>query len=390
MLPLSARSTFSSHENALTRAVLAARRAGRTLLDLTASNPTTVGFAWQAEQLWHTLEHAEAVHYAPEPFGLREARASIAQDLRAQGFEVPVAQIMLTASTSEAYGYLFKLLCDPGDVVLVPTPSYPLLDVVSKLEGVRLQPYRLRYDGEWHVDPSVLALAKQSDARAIVTVHPNNPTGSFLKASELSLLAECGLPILSDEVFAEYPLTHDPRRVKSALEAQDVPVFRLSGLSKSLALPQLKLAYTAFTGPRDFVEAARVRLEHIADTYLSPSTPVQLALGALLAHGPRVRREIARRCQHNLQTLKACVGTSSPLTLLRVEGGFYAIVRLPEVLDEEQWALTLLAEDDVITQPGYFYDLAPGAHLVLSLITPEDTFRAGVERLCARALALTA
>lgn len=381
----SARSRVSHDVNAITRALEARRARGRGHLDLTESNPTTVGLGWESDALWGALHDPRAVTYAPEPFGSVEARRAISDHLVRQGYPVPPEQVLLTASTSEAYGYLFKLLCDPGDSVLVPAPSYPLLDVLADLEGVRLIRYPLAYDGEWHVDLGALAQLREANTRAVVTVHPNNPTGSFLKQEELAQLAALGLPILSDEVFSDYAHPEGARRVPSALAAGSTTlVFRLGGLSKALALPQLKLAWTAIDGPEALVREALARLSHIADAYLSPGTPVQLALPRLLERAPEIQARILSRVQSNLRTLRTLCPRGAAAEALRVEGGWYAIVRLPGVLDEEAWVLTLLERDDVLVQPGFFYDMHRGTHVVLSLITPEDTFERGVRRLVAR------
>lgn len=384
MDPFSARTRFATEENALTRAVTTARAMNRELWDLTPSNPTELGLSPAREAIAAALTREDVSRYAPEPFGLLEARRAISADCTRRGLSVPAEQILLTSSTSEAYGYLFKLLCDPGDAVLVPAPSYPLLDVLAVLENVRLVPYRLQYDGEWHLDRTLIALAKDSGARAVVTVHPNNPTGSFLKRSELAILAECGLPVLSDEVFASYDLSQDPDRVQSLLELTECLVFAMGGLSKALALPQLKLAWTACSGPAPLVKTALDRLAHIADAYLSPSTPVQRALPHLLAHAPDIGANILARCERNLQTLRLLCASESALSLLRVEGGWYAIVRVPALMDEEAWCLSLLGEEGVLCQPGYFYELSGGAHLVLSLITQENVFAEGVSRMVRR------
>ncbi len=384
----SRRTRLDIAENALTRAVSAARARGHDLLDLSDSNPTRVGLSLEAASVNRALSDARVGQYAPQPFGLLEARAALSHLHASRGLAIAPEDIMLTSSTSEAYGYLFKLLCDPGDAVLVPAPSYPLLDVLAELENVRIIPYYLRYDGEWHLDRSLVALAQSTGARAIIAVHPNNPTGSFTKRAELAILAECGLPVVSDEVFGDYAFAPDARRAPSLLELEDTLVFSMGGLSKALLLPQLKLAWTSMQGPRAKREAVRARLEHIADAYLSPSISVQLGLARLLAHGPALQARARERCMRNLTALKAACGPDAGLTVLSVEGGWYAILRLPHVLEDEAWALCLLDKDHVITQPGYLYELGRGAHLVLSLITPEPVFSAGALRIASRARAV--
>ncbi len=388
MAPFSARSRFPTHPNRLNAALARARAAGQSICDLTESNPTHTGLAPSASELLPLLQTPQVARYQPEPFGLASARRAIAVDLAGRGFAVPDVNIMLSASTSEAYGFLFKLLCDPGDSVLVPAPSYPLFDVLAQLEQVRLVPYRLAYDGEWHLDSAALRSALEPRTRAVITVHPNNPTGSFLKRGELNELAALGLPIVSDEVFADYALREDTERAASALEiGERALVFCLGGLSKACALPQLKLAWTVMAGPAAQVAAARDRLEHIADAYLSPGTQVQLALPALWAARASTRPRVLERGRANRAELRRAVHASAA-DVLRVEGGWYAIVRVPAVLSDEEWALTLLERDGVLVQPGYYYELTHGAHLVLSLICGETAFANGAARLAARVRAL--
>jgi alanine-synthesizing transaminase len=266
----------------------------------------------------------------------------------------------------------------------VPSPSYPLFDVLAQLENIALIPYRIDYDGEWHIDADALRAA-HNGARAVITVHPNNPTGSFLKRDELQALSQLGIPIISDEVFADYALTNDPRRAVSALEAAaDTLVFRLGGLSKSCALPQLKLAWTTIAGPGS--EEAIERLEHIADAYLSPGIPVQRALPQLLTLGPAIRAPILQRIRTNLAQLSAALA-DTPASVLKVEGGWYAILRVPNTRDDEGWALELLERDHLIVQPGYYYELRDGVHLVLSLIVDPREFAEAMPKLKARLLA---
>lgn len=388
MDPFSRRTRFEANENALSQALTRARAGGAQLYDLSVSNVTEVGLALDSHAVIAALNDPALASYVAEPFGLLSARKALSERERKRGFAITPEQIMLTASTSEAYGFLFKLLCDPGDAVLVPTPSYPLLDVLAALEGVRLVPYHLQYDGEWHLDRSIISLAREHAARAVVIVHPNNPTGSFLKRSELAILAECALPILSDEVFSDYALAPDEERAVSALELDERLVFCLGGLSKALGLPQMKLAWTLIRGPQAQVEEASARLAHIADSYLSPGTPVQRALPRLLTQEVAIQERIRARCARNLSVLQARCTRESGMSVLRVEGGWYAIVRLPQVLDDEAWALLLLEQDGVITQPGYFYGMGHGAHLVLSLITKEPVFSEGVARLVSRVSSL--
>lgn len=375
------RSDFERTINALTTDVLARRASGRPLLDLTRSNPTDpdLAFPYDAEAIRAALADDGALRYAPEPFGLEAARAAASASLPSP----PGAdRIFLTASTSEAYAYLFKLLCDPGDAVLVPEPSYPLFEHLARLEGVRLAPYRLAYDGAWHVDHDSVRAAAAGGARAVIVVSPNNPTGSFLKRDELARLSELGLPIVSDEVFAEYALMADQTRARTARESDRVLTFSMGGLSKSCGLPQMKLAWTAVTGPAADVEEALARLEIIGDAYLSASAPVQVALPTLLSVGSVTRDAIRDRARRNVTAIGATLaGAASPATLLRVEGGWTACVRLPKTRGEDAWVRGLLAEEGVLVQPGAYYDFAEEPMIVLSLLTAPRDLDEGLTRL---------
>lgn len=376
----STRSAFERRPNRLQRAREAALRDGRTLIDLTLSNPTDAGLP-RFERAIAALAHHGAHRYEPEPFGMHSARVAVSAWMAAQGIPVEPERIVLTASTSEAYSYLFKLLCDPGDAVLVPAPSYPLLSHLARLESVQLLHYPLRYDGHWHAPVAEAHALTGERVRAITAVHPNNPTGSFLKRSELAELMALGLPLISDEVFAPYPLCADDERIPGALASDAGLVFSLHGLSKLAGLPQLKLAWLCVGGPAALAEEACARLELIADGFLSPGTPVQLALPEILAtHGP-FTQAICERAAANLARLHGLV-RGSAVDALRVEGGWYAVLRLPAIFDDEAWALALLRSADVWVQPGHFYDFAASPpHLVIGLLCPTDAFERGVTRL---------
>ncbi|HTQ47612.1 MAG TPA: pyridoxal phosphate-dependent aminotransferase [Polyangiaceae bacterium] len=374
----SSRSSFDLAPNRLALALARARQEERAILDLTESNPTRAGLPYARATILEALASPDALLYEPSPFGLWSAREVVAREL-----EVDPARVLLTASTSEAYGFLFKLLCDPGDEVLVPVPSYPLFEHLARLEAVRAVPYRLAYDGRWHVDVDSLRSAVGPRTRAVVTVSPNNPTGSYLKHAELAALASLGLPIVSDEVFASYPLRDDPTRATTALEAQGTLVFSLGGLSKLAALPQMKLAWIVVGGDAPDVTDALARLEVLADAYLSVGTPVQHALPHLLASRVPAESAIQARTRTNLELLRSRVsGTAG--TLLDVEGGWYATLRVPATRSEEAWALELLEEDGVHVHPGHFFDFEHEAYLVLSLLTPEAIFAEGVGRVVTR------
>ncbi len=372
------------HPNALTVALDEARAAATPILDLTVSNPTRAGLPYDTSSIIAAFADPRMLDYAPEPFGHARAREAVAADLRTHGHAVDASRVMLTASTSEAYAFLFKLLCDPGDEVLVPQPSYPLFEHLASFECVTLVPYALAYDGEWHVDLDSVRRAIAPRTRAILLVSPNNPTGSYVKKDELAALAALGLPLVSDEVFARYSLIDDARRATSALDAEGALVFAMSGLSKLAALPQMKAAWTVVGGPELVAREAMARLELIADSFLSVSTPVQHALPALLASRRSAEEAIVRRTRENLARLRRAIPADSPASLLHVEGGWYATLRVPRTQSEESWALELLTKDGVYAHPGHFFDFRDEAHLIVSLLTLEAPFAEGVGRLLAR------
>lgn len=354
--------------------------------DLTGTNPTALGLVHPPEVYAALADPGNAV-YDPDPLGLPAARAAVSAYYAARGASCPIEQLCLLAGTSEGYAHLLAILCDPGDAVLVPRPGYPLLPLIADLARVRLVPYPLLYDGTWSIDLHGLerALAAAPRARAIVLVAPNNPTGNALAPDELAavdaLAAARGLAVLVDEVFFDYPLGH-VAQASPMLAACAAPTFVLSGLSKVAALPQIKLAWIAARGPAAPIAEAMRRLEIVADTFLTPSTPAQRAAPALLAAAPAIQRTILARARANLAALaRACEGTA--LTPLHVQAGWTALVRCPRILDEggRDWARELLAAG-VLTQPGELYELPD--HLALSLLTPEPVFVAGLARMTAR------
>ncbi|MDP9037143.1 MAG: pyridoxal phosphate-dependent aminotransferase [Myxococcota bacterium] len=381
----SSRSSFDLRLNRLAAALAEARASGRVVLDLTESNPTRASIPYDRGAILGALALPDSLRYDPSPFGLPAARAAVARDLGASGTPIDATRIVLTASTSEAYSFLFKLLADPGDEVLAPVPTYPLLEHLARLETVRLVPYRLVYDGAWHVDFDSMRAALSSRTRAIVLVNPNNPTGSYLKQGELDAIASLGVPLISDEVFARYPLHEGCSAPTSVLPGHAAPlVFALGGLSKLAALPQMKLAWIALGGATDRVDAALARLEIIADAFLSVGTPVQNALPALLASRGAATKAVIERTRSNLAHLHEAVARSA-VSVLAVEGGWYGILRLPKTRTEEDWVLTLLEKDSVHVHPGHFFDFEQEAYLVVSLLTPEAVFHEGIRRLVGRA-----
>ncbi len=387
----SARTRWDRTPNRLAALAARARASGRPLLDLTETNPTRAGLVAPPRVLeW--LARPAGLRYQPDPRGLASARQAVAADHARRGLDVDPEQVVLTASTSEAYAFLFKLLCDPGDAVAVPRPSYPLFEYLAGLEGVEVVPYPLRYDGEWHVGRGELEGALTPRTRAVVVVSPNNPTGSYLKRDEadglMAACAERGLAVVADEVFADFAWRADPRRVTSLAGRTEALTFALGGLSKSCGLPQLKLAWIAASGPAPVLDDALARLEIVADTYLSVASPVQEAAPEILRALPELQAPIRERIVANLSLLRERVAPVPVVTLLEPEGGWSAVLRVPAHHTEEEWCARLVEEDGVLVQPGYFFDFAGEAFLVLSLLTPRDAFADGVARLLARLGAL--
>jgi aspartate/methionine/tyrosine aminotransferase len=379
---LSDRTFVDDTPNELARALASARAAGRPVLDLTESNPTAAGIEYDERGILGALAQPGSLLYRPAPFGIPEARAAVAEHLSSPATTVDPDRVVLVASTSEAYAFLFKLLANPGDEVLVPRPSYPLIEHIARVESVHCVPYRLAYDGAWHVDlPSVRA-ARSPRTRAILVVQPNNPTGSSLSPEELDAVVAMGLPIVSDEVFSSYRFPGSPDS-PSVLESRAPLVFSLGGLSKVAGLPQVKLAWIAVGGESDRVAEALGRLEIVADTFLSVGTPVQLGARALLQTRTTAEQAIARRTLANLRRARAIV-EHSPVSVLDVKAGWYAVLRLPRTRSEEAWALSFVQDDGVYVHPGHFFDFEDEAYVVASLLTREATFAEGLERIVRR------
>ena len=380
--------------NRIAVAVQRARGEGRPLIDLTATNPTTVGIAYPDDML-RALGSGEALVYAPEAFGLASARAAVSGDYARRGVTVGRERIVLTASTSEAYSILFKLLCAPGgDAVLVPTPSYPLFDHLTALDGVRAIPYRLDYHGAWRIAFDDLDRAWHSDVRAVLAVSPNNPTGSIVSDDEIRELstrcAERGAALIIDEVFADYPLTGsvmsaEPQAPNPEPRQSSCLSFHLGGLSKSAGLPQVKLGWIAVDGPDALVCDAIDRLEVICDAYLSVSTPVQIAASSLIAAGAQVRVRILERIRQNLAALRRLAAAHPAIHVLPVDAGWSAVLRVPSTRSEEDLVLALIEEDGVLAHPGFFFDFAHEAFLVIGLLPDPTAFAEGARRLLERA-----
>jgi alanine-synthesizing transaminase len=386
----SSRLPASLEPNALARAIDAHRRRGGSIADLTETNPTRAGLTYPPDLL-APLADPRALEYDPQPLGLWSARAAVAADFRRRGTVISADRVALTSSTSEAYALLFKLLCDAGDSVLVPRPSYPLFDHLTQLESVSAVPYALEYHGAWRIDIDSIARAATDRVRAILVVSPNNPTGSFLHRDDLAALSAIaganGWPIIGDEVFADYPLDPSPDAA-SVLSGADVLTFSLGGLSKSAGLPQLKLGWIGFGGPSARVDEALASFEIIADTYLSVSTPVQAAAADLIAQGAGIRAQIAARTRRNLEALRRQAAAFPSVNVLRVDGGWSAVLQVPATRTEEALVLELLDKDNVLVHPGYFFDFPREAFLVVSLLVEPRQFDAAIARVLSRVTAV--
>jgi len=381
----SARLPLNLTPNRLSRALDDRRRQGLEILDLTSSNPTREGIAYPPDLL-SGLASADGLSYEPNPFGLVAARRAVAREYGRHGLDVDPERIILTSGSSEAYSHLFKLLADAEDEVLVPRPSYPLFDHLTRLDLVRPRPYDLEYHGAWEIDFASLQNALTARTRAVLVVSPNNPTGSFIRQHEFERLqdicAERSVAIIGDEVFADYVL--EPGGAAAAARtasARSALTFALGGLSKSVGLPQLKLGWIVAAGPSAAVSAALARLEVVCDAYLSVGTPVQAAAAELLERGALVRARILDRVRGNYAILRRTVAQAPACRVLSSDAGWYAVLQVPTYEPEEEFALRLLVEDGVSVHPGFFFDFPHETFVVVSLLPPPDRFTDGISRI---------
>jgi alanine-synthesizing transaminase len=379
------RTAWKLTPNGFSQAQAELRAAGAEVLDLSVSNPTRAELHYDADTILGSLAHPEAIDYDPQPRGLLSARRSLAEYYRAdhEGYDLDPESIILTTSTSEGYSFVFRLLCNPGDEILVPKPSYPLFEFLADLQDVCLVPYPLLYDHGWQIDLPSLYSAVTSRTRGIVLVHPNNPTGSYTKSAEIEDLnhfcAANALALVVDEVFLDYP--HDGVARSSLAMNSDALTFTLSGLSKIAGLPQMKVAWIVTSGPEVQKRAALERLEVIADTYLSMNAPLQLATPSLLEQRKSIQPLLLDRVRTNLHDLDRQLSRQKTCARLDVEGGWYVVLRVPVTQTDEELAIDLLRKVGVLVHPGHFYDFANDGCLVLSLITPTGIFREGVSRV---------
>ena len=380
---VSDRTAWNLEPNPLSKALANRLASGEPVIDLTESNPTKCGFHFEAEQILGALSHPGNVTYDPVAQGLLPARNAVVDYYRSRHCEVNVNDIFLTSSTSEAYSFLFRTLCNPGDEVLIPQPGYPLFNFLADIQDVGTVRYPLIYDYGWQIDFHALARAITPRTRAIVVVNPNNPTGHFCKADDVHRLRqiclEGDLALIADEVFLDFSLGNDI--APSFASSDRALTFTMSGLSKISGLPQMKVAWLVGTGPEALKQQAVARLEMIADTYLSMNTPMQLALPALLELRHNFQQQCMERVRNNLAQLDKLLSTQRLCTRLNLEGGWYAIVKVPVTGSDDGLALELLNTHGVYVHPSHFYDFPGDGYLVASLITPELPFAIGIQAL---------
>jgi len=363
--------------NRLSESLAAHRAAGKPLIDLTVSNPTECGLAYDTEAILDALRSPDALKYEPNARGMESARRAVSEYYAERGAKVGVEDILLTTSTSEAYSYIFRTLCDPGDEILIPSPSYPLFDFLADIQDVKLVRYPLLYDHGWLIDFHALEQAMTPRTRGVIVVHPNNPTGHFVKPAEMTKLnvicSEREMAIIADEVFLDFAL--DAATRPASFAANPVALtFTLSGLSKISGLPQMKAAWLVISGPEEMKREARARLEVIADTYLSMSAPVQLAMPAFLEQRHGFQRQLNTRVRRNLAELDRLLAEQKPCSRLALEGGWYAVLRVPATHSDENAAVELLAAKGIYVHPGHFYEIGSDGYFVVSLIVPEQAF----------------
>src|SRR5579864_1574061 len=380
------RTSWNLATNRLADALARHRATGKPLFDLTVSNPTECGFVYDHDAILRALSNPAAAIYQPEPRGLATARRAIAEYYAARGCDVPVEDILLTTSTSEAYSFVFRLLCNPGDELLVPAPSYPLFDFLADIQDVNLIRYPLFYDHGWQIDFHALEQAITRRTRGVIVVHPNNPTGHYTNSAAMERLNEIcspgNLAVIADEVFLDFSLTQE-LHPSFAANRQSL-TFTMSGLSKIAGLPQMKAAWLITSGPEQWKSEARARLEVIADAYLSMNAPIQLAVPSFLQQRHAFQEQLMARVRDNLHELDRQIAAQDSCARLEVEGGWYVVLRVPATCPDEDLAVDLLESSGVYVHPGHFYDFPNDGYLVASLITRRRDFAEGIRRVLAR------
>lgn len=384
--PFSRRTGWERHTNQITSLYNQLKEDGAGVIDLTVSNPTVCGFSYPEQEILSALSSPGNMRYAPDAKGLVSARTAVAQLYASQGHAIDPEHIYLTASTSEAYAHIFRLLADEGDTVLFPAPSYPLFQFLGEINDVVLDFYPLAYDNGWRIGMAGLIEKIHPRVKAIVLVNPNNPTGNYVSSDEFNHLnkicAARDIALISDEVFFDYPLTD----IKPASLAgnRGTLSFTLGGVSKMLGLPQMKLAWTIVSGPDALAAEARQRLEIISDTFLSANIPAQNALPSWLRLKDDIQGQIRRRVRENYEWLNNETSRLKGSRLLAAQGGWYAVLNLADSKSEEEWVMKLLAKYHVFVHPGFFYDFDQGTVLVASLLPQPGQFKEGMLRLLSR------
>ena len=376
------RTSWPRDENPLSKALQSKRLQNQKILDLTQSNPTLCRFLYSQSPLFETLSHPENTRYTPDPHGLSVAREAVARYYAGKNIHVPLENIFLTSGTSEAYSFLFRLLANPGDTVLAPAPGYPLFDFLTGLNDLKLEKYPLAYGNAWRLDESRLSAFSEKNPRALIWVNPNNPTGNYATPEEMKALNHFGVKnscaLIADEVFLDYSSRKGEWR--SFAGNEEALTFTLSGISKILGLPQMKLSWIIVSGPKDLRDEALHRLEVIADTYLSVNAPVQNALPFWLPEAPKVCGEILERVNGNREALLQALQNRRDVEVLNAEGGWYATLRMKGIRDED-YCLRLLRENNVFVHPGYFFDFETEDFLVVSLLAPSEEFKTAIQAL---------
>ena len=377
------RTNWNLKANPLSEALARHRSSGKPLLDLTISNPTECGFEYDSRAILQALTNPASLAYDPDPRGLVSARQAVAAYYAARGGDVPADNIVLTTSTSEAYSFVFRTICNPGDEILIPEPSYPLFAFLADIQDVKLARYPLDYDYGWQINFHALQQGITTRTRGVIVVHPNNPTGHFTKPHELEKLNEIcatrNLAIIADEVFLDFALQGNAPF--SFAQNSAALTFTVSGLSKISGLPQMKAAWLAASGPGQLKSQALARLEIIADTYLSMNAPVQWAIPMFFEQRHPFQKQLLERVRKNLAELDRRLAEQKSCARLVVEAGWYAVLRVPATRSDEDLAIELLAQKNIYVHPGHFYDFPSEGFLIVSLITREEEFAAGVKLL---------
>lgn len=379
----STRTNWNFTPNKISRLIEDRRRKGLPIMDLTESNPTRCGFDYPQVEILEALSNPENLLYQPDPKGLLKTRIAVTDYYSVYNIEVNPQNIFLTSSTSEAYTFIFRLLMNVGDEILVPKPSYPLIEYLAQINDVDIKYYHILYDGEWHIDFESIKKNILKNTKAILLIHPNNPTGSYIKKEEYKTLVEIcashNLALIADEVFLDYSFYEDDSRVNSFANKKDVLTFSVSGISKILGLPQMKLAWIVVSGEEEVWREASSRLEVITDSYLSVSTPIQNAAQSWFDLREKLNREIRDRVKINFEFLIDRTRNDSPVKVLNVEGGWNAILKIPQTKSDEEWVEYFLTNHGVVVQPGYFYDFDRDGFIVVSLLSDPMLFQKGID-----------